>query len=151
MQIKRSRTHYQGYERLQRVLEDALAQAARGKGAQRHATTTGQPFHEQLICELGRHVGTGFGLGQAAKKVLEAGRLPDPAAIAELYGAINYIAAAIILIEDRQNTEDLEAIAQLNLDSSKLRSQEDPLLASLKAEAAVGSEFERNMLNDGPA
>lgn len=93
------------YEPLQRVLSRALEQAAHGKGADRHAN--GQPFMEQPIMRNSRVAGLGFPTGQALKKIEEAitmaGRGHDPNAVFELLGAINYAAAAILLIEERQS------------------------------------------------
>ncbi|MFZ5770507.1 MAG: hypothetical protein ACOY4W_03685 [Thermodesulfobacteriota bacterium] len=83
-----------GYEPLAGVLQEALDQAQRGKGAQRHAN--GQPFAEQLICVVTRTVGLGFPLGQALKKAVEAKRLGGEHGRQELLGAINYLSAAVI-------------------------------------------------------
>lgn len=83
-----------GYEDLFSVFLRAHNQAAYGKGNERHAT--GQPFAEQPIMKLTELYGPGFPLGQAGKKMQEALRLPKEAAINELLGAINYIAAYII-------------------------------------------------------
>lgn len=85
-----------GYESLWSVLDDAADQAANGKGKVRHAVR-GQAFEEQQICTITRDVGQGFPLGQAKKKIVESLRLPWPQARAELLGAINYLAAAIIV------------------------------------------------------
>lgn len=87
-----------GYESLHDVLLRALEQAQVGKGAQRHAQ--GQPFDEQPMQQLARLYGVGFALGQAAKKSQEAMRLPTTERqVAELLGAINYLAGAVIAIE----------------------------------------------------
>lgn len=86
------------YEELARVLNTAYQQAANGKGKERHAE--GEPFEEQIICEVARRVGLGYTSGQAVKKIYESKRLPKDAAIAELLGAINYIAANIIVLEE---------------------------------------------------
>lgn len=83
-----------GYESLRTVLEAAYHQAARGKGAQRHAQA--MPFHEQPMQKLIELYGQGFALGQAGKKMQEAQRLKPDAAERELIGAIVYIAGAII-------------------------------------------------------
>lgn len=92
-----------GYEHLAAVLDEALAQAQSGKGRDRHAS--GEPFHDQQIVQLGEWMdSTGFEVGQACKKALESMRLPTEAAIADLLGAINYLAAAVIVrrrIEER--------------------------------------------------
>lgn len=87
-----------GYEKLANVLVRAHDQAAYGKGHERHAT--GQPFHEQPILTLTRLYGTGFAFGQAGKKMQESQRLPKDAAVRELLGAMNYIAASIIYLEE---------------------------------------------------
>lgn len=87
----------EGYETLYDVLVRAHHQAAYGKGNERHAT--GQPFAEQPIMKLTELYGSGFPLGQAGKKMQESLRLPREAAVRELLGAINYIAAQIIMLE----------------------------------------------------
>lgn len=90
-----------GYERLAAVLDEALEQAQVGKGKERHAT--GQPFHEQPIVRIGELLGNdGFELGQAIKKLQESCRLPPDRARLERLGAINYIAASIILMDAKR-------------------------------------------------
>jgi len=84
------------YAPLAAVLGEALDQAAKGKGKQRHAN--GRPFLEQPIMTGGRECGPGGPAFQARKKILEALNCPDDdRAIEDLLGAINYIAAMIIL------------------------------------------------------
>ena len=89
-----------GYAALVQALEAALNQAARGKGKERHAN--GKPFDQQPIMEIGRMVGPGYQIGQAMKKGQEAmtmrARGERDRARAELLGAINYMAAAWLLI-----------------------------------------------------
>lgn len=90
----------EGYESLGLALGEAVAQAARGKGADRHAEK-GEPFSDQLIMSIPKRLGPGgecFCLGQALKKICESRRLPPDRARAELLGAINYIAAAWSLL-----------------------------------------------------
>ena len=89
------------YAALWRVLGAAYDQAANGKGKERHAND--KPFTAQPIMEIARMVGPGYQLGQAMKKAQEAGGMiqrgqPDRAK-AELLGAINYLAACVLLIE----------------------------------------------------
>jgi hypothetical protein len=90
------------YVELSRALDAALEQAAVGKGKERHAN--GKPFHRQPIMEIGRMVGPGYQIGQAMKKGQEAmgmmSRGEVDRARAELLGAINYMAAAWLLIEE---------------------------------------------------
>ena len=87
-----------GYESLGAVLAKAIEQAALGKGKERHAT--GEPFDKQPICAVTRRVGYGYPLGQAEKKIEESQRLDTDAAVFELLGAINYLAAAVICLEE---------------------------------------------------
>lgn len=87
----------QGYEKLAAVLRRAYLQAAVGKGSERHSR--GEPFHEQVIIEGARRFGTGALLFQAYKKSEESQRLTRDRAVAEILGAINYLAAAVIALE----------------------------------------------------
>jgi len=87
-----------GYEMLADVLTLALNQAASGKGKERHAKD-GEPFQQQKICEITRRVGLGYPLGQATKKAYESLRIGDRGP-AELLGAINYLAAAVIVMRE---------------------------------------------------
>lgn len=90
------------YEVLDNVLYEALEQAQSGKGKERHAN--GRPFIEQPIMEIGRMVGPGYMLGQAMKKSQEAARLPETEKkVYDLLGAINYLAAAIILLREEES------------------------------------------------
>lgn len=96
-----------GYESLAAVLNEALDQASHGKGKERHAN--GRDFLDQPIMEIGRMVGVGYQTGQAMKKTQEAvgmlNRDQRDRAIAELLGAINYLAAAVILIREGEPHE----------------------------------------------
>jgi hypothetical protein len=98
------------YQPLMDVLKAAYAQAASGKGMERHAN--GKSFTEQPIMEIGRMVGMGYQTGQAMKKAQEAGgmigRKQFGAARAELLGAINYLAAAYILIQEMESREHVD-------------------------------------------
>lgn len=90
------------YDKLEEVLEAAFKQASEGKGRERHAN--GASFEDQHLLQITRTVGAGFPHGQAMKKMLEAdmmaGRGEFEAARAELLGAIVYLAALIIYIEE---------------------------------------------------
>ena len=104
MTMERSRVvAIAGYESLAAVLDDALEQAQGGKGVERHAGN-GEAFEDQQIVQLGEWMGssTVFDVGQACKKSIESTRLPDDRARAELLGAINYLAAAVITIDRRR-------------------------------------------------
>lgn len=89
-----------GYEPLAGVLQKALDQSQHGKGIERHGN--GLPFLEQPIMNIARMVGTGYQIGQAMKKGQESMRLPLDRAQAELLGAINYLAAAYLLLEEQK-------------------------------------------------
>lgn len=92
-----------GYEPLAAVLQEALRQASAGKGKERHARGD-TPFDRQPIMEIGRQMGVGGPLFQVAKKAQEARgmiqRGEPERAVAELLGAINYLAAAVLLIRE---------------------------------------------------
>ena len=84
------------YGRLEEVLAKAAEQASAGKGAERHAD--GQSFEEQPIMWIEREFKS-FQLGQAVKKIHESQRLGPDAAVRELLGAINYLAAKVVMVE----------------------------------------------------
>ena len=90
------------YSSLWRVLIAAFDQASQGKGRERHSD--GEPFEQQICCQITRRHGLAFATGQAAKKLDEAHRLlrdkGPGAAIAECLGAINYAAAAVIVLQE---------------------------------------------------
>lgn len=89
-----------GYEPLADVLKRAFEQAAFGKGKERHAQ--GEPFVEQVMQEGAKRFGTGALLFQAFKKSEESQRLPQDRAVAELLGAIVYLAGAVVAIERKK-------------------------------------------------
>ena len=84
------------YGRLDGVLARASEQASKGKGAERHSD--GQAFEEQPIMWIEREFKS-FQLGQAVKKIHESQRLEPGAAVRELLGAINYLAAKVVMVE----------------------------------------------------
>lgn len=94
------------YDALWRVLGECFDQAATGKGAERH-TDGSEPFTEQFICEGQREFGVGGGLFQAVKKIKEANRMiargERDRGIHEFRGAINYLAAVIIVLQEGAN------------------------------------------------
>lgn len=93
-----------GYESLAAVHDAALEHAQSGKGRERHAS--GEPFHEQPIITIGSALGSNhFELGQAIKKARESVRMKPGAAVHELLGAINYLAAAVILLQREEARE----------------------------------------------
>lgn len=93
-----------GYEELSAVLLRAFEQAAKGKGKERHAN--GEPFHEQVMQTGAHRFGVGALLFQAFKKSEESQRLPHDRAVAELLGAIVYLAGAVIHMERRQRPDE---------------------------------------------
>lgn len=100
-QLTDSLTATPGYERLVAVLKAAHDQAAMGKGADRHAN--GLPFHKQRMQQISVLLDSPYGMAyQVAKKVAEGLDLPThDRQVAELYGAINYIAGIVIFLEDK--------------------------------------------------
>lgn len=97
---------HSNYASLRRALDGAYDQAATGKGRDRHVSTPGQRFEDQPILTLQRAFGPGYALGQAGKKMEESQRMDTDAAVAELRGAIVYLAAAIIRREEMQREHD---------------------------------------------
>ena len=93
------------YDSLARVLKMAYNQASEGKGKERHAN--GEKFEDQPIMTIAKGHGLGYQTGQAAKKLQEAHTLlklrGKHAAIQEILGAINYAAAAVLLIEQMED------------------------------------------------
>lgn len=85
----------EAYRTLEVILKAAYDQAATGKGKERHAD--GQKFEDQPIVVLEKLYQSGV-LFQAAKKMHESQRLPKEAAVKELLGSINYLAARIIYL-----------------------------------------------------
>lgn len=128
----------QGYERLANVLSDAFDQAAHGKGHARHATN--EPFHDQVIMDMGRRFGIGSPLGQAFKKSEESQRLPYEKARAELLGAINYIAASVLLLDEQAGTKSLNPAACWPFAEPIKRSQ-----------LVAGSSDAKKIVGGGPA
>ncbi len=87
-----------GYETLALVLQRAFNQAAHGKGRERHAN--GNTFEDQPMSVINRMLGSIDGFRyQAIKKTVESQRLSPDAAIRELLGAINYLAGAVIMLD----------------------------------------------------
>lgn len=88
------------YSSLKRVLDMAYDQASSGKGKERHANN--DSFESQPICQIPRYQGSiDFVTGQAIKKCLEVTKLPTvDDKVRELLGAINYIAAGIIVLQE---------------------------------------------------
>lgn len=93
-----------GYDELALTLADAFLQASAGKGSDRHAN--GRRFTEQPICTIGRMLAStcdgeiyqAMKKGQEASNMLAKGK--TDAAVAELLGAINYLASCVILIRE---------------------------------------------------
>lgn len=100
----------EGYLELERVLCAAYEQASAGKGKERHAA--GDNFNNQPILTIGRLLKSADGEAyQAIKKTREAlmmhRRGNTEAAIKELLGAINYLAAVAILVSEEGYARDL--------------------------------------------
>lgn len=103
-----------GYDTLAAIFGEAFDQAARGKGAERHAN--GEPFDAQVMADMARRFGRGALLGQAFKKSEESQRLPYPRARAELLGAMVYLAGAVLDLDrvNRTAANDNSATATVN-------------------------------------
>lgn len=87
------------YHGLANVLLRAFAQAATGKGKERHAGD-GLKFEDQPMNTINREQGSVDGyFYQARKKMLESRGLPAGRDVAECFGAINYVAGAVLAYE----------------------------------------------------
>lgn len=100
------------YTSLFSVFQNALNQAQSGKGPERH-TIPGQLtyYEDQQICVIPKMQGSVDGpIFQAIKKCLEIKNITGTCSqVRELLGAINYIAAAIIVLEDDEEKESRPA------------------------------------------
>ena len=94
------------YKSLQDVFDNAFTQASKGKGKERHAVDN-KPFENQPIFWIEEHFKS-FQLGQAVKKMHESQILPLDHAIAELHGAMVFIAARVISLQQIIDKESKE-------------------------------------------
>lgn len=93
-----------GYEQLAAVLQAAFDQAAKGKGAERHANDL--PFHEQRMQSISGMLDSDAGMAyQVCKKIAEARGMPHDARERELLGAIVYTAGMIIYHRSKLPTQ----------------------------------------------
>lgn len=104
-QITMQKLVYPEYQLLWEAFMEALDQAQLGKGRDRHAQEL-EYFGSQKICEINRRLGSVDGcLFQAVKKIYEMKRLSTEAGLHELYGALVYVGAAIILQKEARMRE----------------------------------------------
>lgn len=97
-----------GYGGLLNILVEALNQAQKGKGAERHNLGGDLPFEKQRMQSISELVGSVDGMSyQACKKITEGVNLPTlDRQVAELLGAINYIAGMIVFLRNRTKSTD---------------------------------------------
>jgi|SRR6478609_2023904 len=127
------------YQKLQTVLAHVIAQVADGKGAQRHAIGLPRAFERQPMLEISRMVGPGFQLGQAMKKAQEVYGFFDAKdydkAKEEIFGAIAYLAGAVILIDEYKEAAKIKAPTE----PAKVQPGVSPLQAAMrKADENIG-------------
>jgi hypothetical protein len=114
-----------------------MEQAAGGKGKERHAD--GEAFENQKICVINRWIkdspvaGTLF---QVVKKTVESSRMTPGAAIRELYGAINYLSAGILLLEEIMEDEVEKSVPEVNTEAlnAEVRRIEQKMLTYVEKE-----------------
>lgn len=96
-----------GYAGLLAVLVEALNQAQYGKGSERHNLTGKVPFERQRMQLISELIGSVDGMTyQACKKITEGVKLPTlERQVAELLGAIVYIAGMIVFLRKREAEE----------------------------------------------
>lgn len=93
------------YVTLRAIMALAMVQACEGKGKERHAGTL--PFELQPMQTISQMLGSEHGLVfQAIKKANEGMRLPTDRKVAELLGAINYLAGAVLFIQRNEVSDD---------------------------------------------
>ena len=91
--------HNVRYRSLRAILLEAEQQASGGKGADRH-DPNGELFEDQQIVQFSLWMRSNHGnIFQACKKATESTGLPHAMARNELLGAINYLAAGIIVLD----------------------------------------------------
>lgn len=111
---------YPGYERLEAVYRDAVEQAAKGKGRDRHVRH-GEPFHEQRMIKIAELLGDPRVLAyQVIKKIAEGLDLPPAARRHELLGSLNYLAGLVLAYDKSEASCD----GALNDDSQEQVAQE---------------------------
>jgi hypothetical protein len=88
------------------VLVEALNQAQVGKGAERHNLSGETPFERQRMQQISELIASKDGMVyQAIKKITEGVNLPTlDRQVAELLGAINYLAGIIIFLRKQGGT-----------------------------------------------
>jgi len=106
-----------GYRSLLGVLIEALNQAQYGKGAERHNLGGDLPFERQRMQQISELIGSVDGMSyQACKKITEGVKLPTlDRQVAELLGAINYIAGMIIFLRKRDAEEKTNGFYRVQL------------------------------------
>ncbi|MNZ47730.1 hypothetical protein D3C78_654550 [compost metagenome] len=106
-----------GYEQLQDVLQAAMDQAAKGKGAERHANDL--PFHEQRMQSISAMLDSDAGMAyQVCKKIAEARGMSHDARERELLGAIVYTAGMVIYHRER-NAEQAKTVIEKIVDAGR--------------------------------
>jgi hypothetical protein len=139
------------YAKLAEALRGAYNQASEGKGRERHATD--EPFEEQKICVISRWIADSPIAGvlfQAVKKAVESARLPSERAIRELQGAINYLAAGIILLEEGRESNLFRYLEQ-TLSENERRQKEELDKDLFKTSNAFGHvEYKRYVRSAPP-
>ena len=101
------------YGSLKNEFDNALEQASKGKGKERHAKKD-ENFEDQVMCAVQRllidHPVGGLAY-QVIKKTIESGRLLNERGVDsaknEIYGAMNYLGGVSIIYEE-QREKDLE-------------------------------------------
>ena len=108
------------------VLVEALNQAQYGKGAERHNLSGDTPFERQRMQTVSELVGSPDGMVyQAIKKLTEGMKLPtQERRVAELLGAINYIAGSIVYLRAREADARTKSIENAMRDGRKQAERE---------------------------
>lgn len=101
------------YQLIRDVLDQALEQASTGKGEERHGK--GLDFGDQPMLSISAMLNSPDGMAyQAVKKVIESrGLSTTNAKVAELLGAINYIAGMVIYYQDEARRDGERTVSAM--------------------------------------
>lgn len=111
-----------GYDGLASILVEALNQAQQGKGHERHNMGGGIPFERQRMQTVSELIGSVHGMTyQVCKKVTEGVELPTiERQVAEMLGAINYLAGIIIFLRKQDSLKRAVSVTIINREGDDL-------------------------------
>lgn len=132
-----------GYTGLLNILVEALNQAQQGKGAERHNLGGDLPFEKQRMQSISELVGSVDGMSyQACKKITEGVNLPTlDRQVAELLGAINYIAGMIVFLRNKAKNSELKEYCAKDIEATTALMAEAKRIRSGKTDAQIAEDI----------